>query len=245
MPIMTEPTDLTCDTRQLRVPQRDIPLEIFRPPGTGPAPGILYLHEIYGLIEAYREDARELARRGYLVWLPDLYGQAGARAYCLRALVRAAGRNNSAANPLYREVSALLGQLRQDPACSGRLGMIGMCLTGGFVIQAAMRDAVEAPVIFHHSLGLQGAGIPLEEEAQLQQVQRLQGHWSRVDPFCPRRRRERLGQLLGERLETHLYNIPHGFRSLSRQTRSATLAWQRSLDFFDQHLGGSPPPPPP
>ena len=87
----------------------------FRPPGEGPAPGALYLHEIYGLFDAYREDARELASRGYLVFLPDLYSDAGKRDYCVRALVRAAGRRNSGDNPLYREISDLIEHLATSP----------------------------------------------------------------------------------------------------------------------------------
>lgn len=224
-----------------RLNGRPVTVEIYRPAGEGPAPGVIYLHEIYGLIEAYREDARDLAAQGYLVYLPDLYSAAGARAYCLRAIVRGAGRRNAADNPLYQEISALVAGLRAEPECNGAVGMIGMCLTGGFVIQAAMRDAIEAPVIYHHSLGLQGAGIPRAEEAELAQVRQMQGHWSRRDPFCPAGRRRRLEALLGDRLEAHVYGIRHGFRSLARDSREADLAWRRTLDFFARHLQGASP----
>ncbi len=222
---------------QLDLNGRAVRVEVYHPAGNSAVPGILYLHEIYGVIDAYREDARELASQGYLVYLPDLYSNGFAGGYCLRAAVHAAGRRNAVSNPLFQEIAALIRLIRSAPRCNGKLGMIGMCLTGGFVIQAAMREGVEAPVIYHHSLGLHGAGIPGDEEADLINVSRLQGHWSRIDPFCPARRRHRLKQLLGERLDDYVYDIPHGFRSLARSTESAALAWQRTSDFFAQHLG--------
>lgn len=219
---------------------RKVDVEVYRPAGKAVAPGVLYLHEIFGLIDPYREDAQALANRGYLVYLPNLYtgpdtGKSK-REYCVRAIVNTVGRHNSVDNPLYKEIAELITLQRNDPACNGELGMIGMCLTGGYVIQAAMREGVEAPVIFHHSLGRQGAGIPTKEESELVNVKRLQGHWSRVDPFCPKQRRQRLKQLLGDRLDDHVYNIPHGFRSLARKTQSSQLAWERTLAFFDEHL---------
>lgn len=226
---------VTSSVLKLMANGREITVERYLPPGGGPAPGVLYLHEIFGLLDCYREDARELASRGYVVWLPDLFS-GRAIDYCVRAAVRSVGRINSASSPLYREIDALLDQLKQDDACNGRLGIIGMCLTGGFVIQAAMRDDMEAPVVYHHSFGQQGAGLPLKEEDGLATVKRMQGHWSRVDPFCPKKRRERLKDLLGDRLDAHVYNIPHGFRSAGRGTRDGKTAWERTLAFFDRHL---------
>ena len=227
---MTTPEKLS-----LAIAGRDITVEVYRPAATQKAPGVLYLHEIFGPLEVYREDARQLAEQGYLVYLPDLYS-GDAAAYCVRALVAKAGRNNAASNPLLAEIHQLLDALKDDAACNEKLGIIGMCLSGGYVIQAAMRDDVEAPVVYHHSLGLQGAGVPMHEEHALQSIKRMQGHWSRIDPFCPAKRRKRLQQQLGDRLDAHIYNIPHGFRSTARGTRAADLAWQRTLAFFQQHL---------
>lgn len=226
---------MSVEKKTVTVGQRSIGLEVYHPHSDETAPGILYLHEIFGINDAYRADARELASRGYVVYLPDLFS-GDARGYCVRAAVNSAARNNSAKNPQFTEINELLNTLKTDPACNGRLGMLGMCLTGGFVIQAAMRDDMAAPVLYHHSFGLQGAGVPYDEEENLQKIQRLQGHWSRIDPFCPAKRRQRLIEKLGHRVDAHVYNIPHGFRSLARKTKAAAQAWERTLDFYDQHL---------
>ncbi len=226
---------MTKHTTTLSLPERELQLEIHAPATGKPAPGILYLHEIFGLLDVYRKDAEELAARGYLVYLPDMFSGGAAR-YCVRAMVSAAGRRNEATSGPNREVGAILDALKADPRCNGKLGMIGMCLTGGFVIQSAMRPDMLAPVVYHHSLGMEGAGVPREEEAGLDRIQRLQGHWSRVDPFCPAARRDRLIRKLGDRVDAHIYNIPHGFRSGSRMSKASKLAWERTLGFFDQHL---------
>lgn len=221
------------EKRRLVLPERSIDVEVYLPGDGEPSPGILLLHELYGLIDCYREDAADLAARGYLVYVPDLYTDGAAR-YCIRAMVQSAGRNNRADSPLNREVHAMLDVLKADRACNGRLGMLGACLTGGFVLQMAKRNDMLAPVVYHHSLGLQGSGVPDIEN--LDDVRILQGHWSKIDPFCPSRRRNKLINALGERVEAHVYNLPHGFRSVSRGLPGSRLVWRRTVDFFEREL---------
>lgn len=212
---------------------RTLTLETFAPQAV-PAPGILYLHELMGMSDGYREDARELAGRGYLVYLPDLYSGQCMR-YVFDAFVRAPGRENRADNPLLREIDVLLDTLAADERCTGRLGMLGMCMTAGYVIQMAKRPDMDAPVLYHHSLGLTGSGVPDDEP--LHDVRRIQGHWVEPDIFCPRARRERLIARLGDRVEPYLYfDVKHGLRSVSRKTDASRLAWDRTLDFFDRQL---------
>lgn len=227
---------MTEETIQVDVGDREIDVEVYRPDSQQPVPGILYLHELFGLLDGYREDARELAQRGYLVWLPNLF-TGGAVQYCVRALVTSAGRNNHGNSDLNNEIDMLLDALKEDPGCNEKLGMLGMCLTGGYAIQAAIRNDMMAPVVYHHSLGLQASGIPKNEEHKLERIQALQGHWSKRDPFCPAWRRDRLIRKLGTRVEAHLYDAPHGFRSVSRKTKDGALAWERTKAFFDQQLG--------
>jgi len=225
--------DTSMEKRRLKLPERSVDVEVYLPAGEHAAPGILLLHELYGLVDWYRKDAADLASRGYLVYVPDLYTDGAAR-YCIRAMVHAAGRNNRADSPVNLEVHAMLDALKDDPLCNGRLGMLGACLTGGFVLQMARRDDMLAPVVYHHSLGLQGAGVAKGEN--LDEVRVLQGHWSRLDPFCPARRRNRLLGELGDRAEAYLYNMPHGFRSVSRHLPDSKRVWQRTLDFFAREL---------
>ncbi len=221
------------EKKRLLLPDRTVNVEIYKPSTTGPAPGILLLHELFGLVDFYRDDAEDLARRGFLVYVPDLF-TGGALRYCIRAMVSEAGRNNRADSALNQEMHALLDALKADPRCNGRLGMLGQCLTGGFVLQMAKREDMLAPVLYHHSLGLEGSGIPDDES--LDGIRLLQGHWSTIDPVCPAAKREKIVKGLGQRLEAYTYPMPHGFRSLSRGLPGAKLVWQRTVDFFEREL---------
>ncbi len=223
----------TCEKRSLNLGSRAVDVEVYLPATLGPAPGILLLHELYGLRDWYRDDAKDLAERGYLVYVPNLYTD-GAVRYCIRAMVYESGRKNRSSSALNQEVHAMLDALKADPRCSGSLGMLGACLTGGFVLHMAQRPDMLAPVLFHHSFGLEGAGVPNDES--LDGINRLQGHWAKKDVFCPARRRERLLSILGDRVEAYVYDMPHGFRSLSRGRPESKQVWERTLAFFERHL---------
>lgn len=223
------------EKRLLRVGERDIEVEVFAPVGDEPVPAILLLHELFGVLDCYREDARDLAAQGYLVYLPNLFTD-GALRYCIRAMVMEVGRKNRSSNPLNQEVHAMLDAMKDDPRCNGRLGMLGQCLTGGFVLHMAQRDDMLAPVVYHHSLGLEGSGVADDEKESLQNIKLLQGHWSTIDPICPASRRKALINELDDRVEAYTYLMPHGFRSVSRKLPASAVVWQRTLDFFEQQL---------
>ena len=222
------------EIKTITLPTRQIEVEVYAPSSIPEkAPAILLLHELFGILDVYREDAQDLADRGYLVYVPNLFS-GGAVKYCIRAMVSKAGRINAADSEVNQEIHVLLDALKADLRSNGRLGMLGQCLTGGYVIQMAKREDMLAPVVYHHSLGIQGAGVPNKES--LDEVRILQGHWSTVDPFCPATKRNKLIQQLGDRVEAYTYNMPHGFRSVSRGLPEAQVVWQRTLDFFEREL---------
>ncbi|MCA9680543.1 MAG: dienelactone hydrolase family protein [Kofleriaceae bacterium] len=217
------------------VGRRTIDVEYYRPEGDGPWPGVLLLHELFGLTSQVRADARHLAREGFLVMAPDLYTQ-GLRRYCMKFFFSSDALANRGGGEHVAEIHRLLDVLKAHPACNGRLGMIGMCLTGGFVLQMARRDDVLAPVVFHHSFGLRGSGLPDAQAAEIGHV--VQGHFGGDDKvLCPRSRVEALSRQLGDRLDAHVYpGVGHGLRSQFRHTPQADEAWATTLRFFHEHL---------
>jgi carboxymethylenebutenolidase len=101
-----------------------------RPDGTGPWPGIVLIHEAWGLDDQMRGHADRLARAGYLVLAPDLYSQGGARR-CLvstmTAMVTGKGR-------AFADIEAARTWLTVSEECTGRIGAIGFCMGGGFAL---------------------------------------------------------------------------------------------------------------
>ena len=122
--------------------------------GEGPWPGVVVLHESFGLNDDIRQQAGRLAAAGYLAVAPDLYS-AGGYWRCMRATFRSltAGRGRA-----FDDIEAARRWLDDRPDCTGRVGVIGFCMGGGFALATAARgfDA-SAPNYAHLPKDLDGA----------------------------------------------------------------------------------------
>ncbi|WEO78844.1 dienelactone hydrolase family protein [Cryobacterium sp. SO2] len=137
--------------------------------GSGPA--VVLIHEIPGLHPGVIDLARRLVQRGFRVYLPSLFGTAGAEA-TPGAMVRAIGRVcvSREFRGLTRQPPGATGWLRAlarqawadggGAAADGPgVGVIGMCLTGGFALATALEPTVLAAVMSQPALPLPlGAG---------------------------------------------------------------------------------------
>jgi carboxymethylenebutenolidase len=107
------------------------------PLGHGPWPGVVVIHELFGLTDVVRRQADRLAGAGYLALAPDLYTEGGALrciVSTMRALSAGVGR------PLI-DIDAARRHLLADADCSGRIGVIGFCMGGGFALLMAGGDS--------------------------------------------------------------------------------------------------------
>src|SRR3954447_11722732 len=109
----------------------DLPAYVAVPPvGEGPWPGVVVLHELFGLNDDIREHASRIAAAGYVAIAPDLFRGRGARR-CLIASFRAlrAGRGRP-----FDDIDAVRRELAARDDCTGRIGVIGFCMGGGFAL---------------------------------------------------------------------------------------------------------------
>jgi carboxymethylenebutenolidase len=100
------------------------------PDGEGPWPGVVLIHEAFGLDENMRGHADRLAKAGCLTLAPDLYSQGGARK-CLVSTMRAMLSGKGRA---FADLEAARKWLVASPKCTGRVGAIGFCMGGGFAL---------------------------------------------------------------------------------------------------------------
>ena len=103
------------------------------PDGHGPWPAAVMVHEVFGIDENMRAQIERLTSAGYLVLMPDLFSRGGMRK-CLNATFRAL---TSGAGQAFDDVEAAKQMLIARPDCTGKVGVIGFCMGGGFALQLA------------------------------------------------------------------------------------------------------------
>ena len=111
----------------------DMPAEVCRPEGSGPWPAVVVVHDALGMTTDLRNQAAWLARNGYLAVAPDLYHRGGRRR-CLIPTMRAMAAGSGQAFDDLRDLRSWLDG-RAD--CTGRVGVIGFCMGGGYALMLA------------------------------------------------------------------------------------------------------------
>ncbi|HEY5184330.1 MAG TPA: dienelactone hydrolase family protein [Actinomycetes bacterium] len=118
---------------ELRVEHGRLPAFLAAPESPGPWPGVVVIHEALGLTEDIRSIADRLARSGYLALAPDFLAW-GRRFSCLRS---AFAQLRAGHGRTFDELDEARRWLGGQPGCSGRVGVIGFCLGGGFALLSA------------------------------------------------------------------------------------------------------------
>lgn len=107
-----------------------------RPAGGERVPGVVMVHEAFGLNDITRRQAVHLAGMGYLVIAPDLFAAGGMRR-CPRATF---ADLQAGTGPAFADIEAARRVLLDDPDCTGAVGVVGFCMGGGFALALATRD---------------------------------------------------------------------------------------------------------
>jgi carboxymethylenebutenolidase len=99
----------------------------------GPWPGVVLVHDAFGLSDDMREQADWLAAAGYLVAVPDLYRGKG----MVRCVKGTFAQLTAQQGPRFDQIDAVRERLAADPSCTGTVGAIGYCMGGGFALVLA------------------------------------------------------------------------------------------------------------
>ncbi len=218
----------------------------------GKRPGVLVVHEWWGLNDYAQRRARMLAEQGYVAFALDMYGQGKVTQHPKEAGQWAATiRENSEA--WRRRARAGFEALRARPEVDAdRCAAIGYCFGGATTMQMAYAGLpVRGVVSFHGSLP-----VATEAEAKLVKqngVRVLVCHGS-SDSFIPKPRVQEFMEALDkggvDYQFIHYSNALHGFTNpdagkygvpgLAHQPEADRRSWASTLDFLAETLRAKP-----
>lgn len=212
----------------------------------GEGPAVVVMHEVPGITPAVAGFARRLARAGFSVYMPVLFGTPGrdyGPLYGAEAMVRACISREfrlfaaGGASPVTDWLRALCRHAHAEQGGVG-VGAIGMCISGNFALSLMVDDAVMAPVLSQPSLPVgktraQRRGLHVSAD-QLAVIRRRAAEGVGVlglrfthDPLCPPERFARLREELGEGFEGIEIDSgpgnPHGIRRLAHSVVTRDL----------------------
>lgn len=208
-----------------------------RPEGDGPFPGVVVIHEIFGLNENIRDIARRFANEGYAALAVDLFSNQN-RMICMARFMGGMMLSATSTNHQgIRDLKAALSFLAEQPEVdSERVGAIGFCLGGTFAVAWACADNRLKAIAPYYAMN----------PRPLKAVERL----------CPVVGSYPTGDFTtepGKKLDIELdrYQIPHdikiypgtkhSFFNDQRPNYDAAAAadsWERVLAFFQEHVTG-------
>jgi carboxymethylenebutenolidase len=203
------------------------------------------IHEAWGIDDVLRRQADRLAAAGYIVTAPDLLGD-GLRIRCMATAMRALQARQG--RP-FEVVESCRTQLAEHPDCTGRVGVIGFCMGGGFAVVLASRGFDVSSVNY----GL----VPDDIDEVLRGACPVVASYGERDtqfgPFASKLEDalERAGiphdvktyPTAGHSFLNDEINVPAAFRPFARIMHAgpdpvaAADAWKRIEAFFAHHLG--------
>ena len=199
----------------------------------GNLPGVVVIHENRGLNPHIKDVTRRTGLAGFLALGPDALTPLGGypgNDDDGRVLQRQLDRGK-----MTEDFVAAVTYLKSHPECSGRIGVVGFCFGGGMANtlavripdlacavpfyggQAAAEDVpkIQAPLLLHY------AGLD----------ERINAGWPTYEAAL---------KANGTTYTAHMYDgVNHGFHNDTTPRYgqdAATLAWQRTIDFFNQNL---------
>ncbi len=196
---------------------------IFRPAAGGRYPGLLLFSEIFQVTAPIRRTATLLAGHGFVVAVPEIYHEFEPAGCVLAYDPTGAERGNQL--KITKEIAAydadarvVLDHLSSRPDCTGKLGVMGICIGGHLSFRAAMNPSVLAGVCFYatdiHKRSL-GKGM---KDNSLDRMKELKAEmlmiWGRQDPHIPREGRQLIHNAMtdaGINFSWHEFNGQHAF----------------------------------
>ena len=203
-----------------------------KPVADGDYPGVIMIHEWWGLNGNIKEMAEKLASHGYVVFAVDLYdGQVGTTADEARQL-----RSSFDQSQWTENMNTAVSYLEENHSPSS-LGSIGWCFGGGQSLNLALNNEnMDATVIYYGQL--------VTDTEELSKINwPILGIFAELDSGIPPEAVNEFESALNEvKIENnitiypgvnHAFANPSGDRYAPAESKDA---WQKTLKFFEDNL---------
>ncbi|MGB8387175.1 dienelactone hydrolase family protein [Mycobacterium sp.] len=228
-------------TIQIHTPDGPIDALLSIPPGTGPWPGVVVIHDAIGYGPDKESTNDRIARAGYVALTPNMYSRGG-RVRCITRIMRELMTRRGRA---LDDILAARDHLQAMPECTGQVGIAGFCMGGQFAL-------IMSPKGFGASAPFYGTPLPRNLSETLDGACPIVASFGSRDPLG-RGAPERLRQLTtSTNITTDIKVYPGAGHSFANKLPGQLLlriagfgyneaatddAWRRIFAFFGEHLG--------
>lgn len=112
----------------------EIPACLASPPSGHPEPGVVVIHDLFGMTRDLRNQDDWLAHEGFLAVAPDLF-HGRKKMACVRTVRRDITARQGGT---FDDVETVRAWLARRDDCTGTVGVIGFCMGGGLALMLAL-----------------------------------------------------------------------------------------------------------
>ncbi len=199
-------------------------------------PGLVLIHQWWGLNDNMREYAEQFAKQGYVALAVDLYEGESTTDQQKAGQLASAVQNNM--DKTFGNLKQAVAFLKKQPnVLTDRLASVGWCFGGGWSYQMAKNDlGVRATVMYYGRFNT--------EDDLAQMKAHIMGHFGENDTSIKvddvRQFEVKLKTLSGENSVFIYPNAGHGFansdNAAAYNPQAAAEAWRRTIDFLRENL---------
>ncbi|MBS3114729.1 dienelactone hydrolase family protein [Candidatus Woesearchaeota archaeon] len=205
-----------------------------KPKEEGIYPGVVMIHEWWGLNDNIKEMARSLAAEGYVVLAVDLFGKVAKDANEARELINPINKNPAEA---VENMKAAVQYLKkQNNVDKEKIASMGWCFGGGMSLQLSLNEKLAATVIYYGSLETNATKLSiikwpvlgifgsLDTSITVASVKEFEKSLNQLNIPNEIRIYEGVG---------HAFANPSGANYAPEQTKDA---WEKTIEFLERNL---------
>ena len=213
---------------------------LYAPQGKGPFPGIIVIHEWWGLNDWVKEQASKLSDQGYVTLAIDLYrGKVATTPNEAHEFMGGVPQDRAA-----RDLQAAFDYLQsQSNVKKQKIGAIGWCMGGGYALEMALHQPKLAADVVNYGVA-DYASLAKDQSAIKNINAPILGIYGQLDRGIPADEVETFAEQVdkaGKKMDVTIYpDAGHAFENPNNKdgyrAHDAADAWNKIVSFFASTL---------